>query len=109
MSFAEIKKSINSNLNTPLNELIEKGVIKSIQRGNFTINNNVGNTNTININNVNPNKCFVILNGTSSGGSDNTADASLYDIDDSHIVLRCFASGTTHEVSYISWQVIEFY
>ena len=109
--WAEIKKAINSNLDVPLNELINKGVIKSIQRG-------VTTTSSIAINEVNPEKCLVILNNGHLCYNRSNMDSNAYGSILSSLTSNTLtittnyltvSSGTYIGASNISWQVIEFY
>lgn len=116
MSFAEIKKTVNSNLNKTLDALItEKAsdneailnnstyglsalksamtggkipIVKSVQRGVFSSEKDKDAT--ITIRNVNPNKCIVLLDGcvnTHNNSSYVTTPAFLKSITETTITI----------------------
>lgn len=134
MSWAEIKKAVNSNLSKPLNELIEgitgKGnptesnrttimnylrllegasVIKSIQRGVVQQSDAYGNM-RISITEVNPSKCFVILNnGMVSHESSHITGAYLISLAPTQLTVYHNRVSATSNNNNVSWQLIEFY
>ena len=107
MSFAEIKKAINSNLNIPLDELVKSGaipVVKSVQRG---VTGTGSQSFTINISAINPSKSIIIvetsplaLNGPYAANS--FANGRIISSTQIQVLLN---SGSYSAI----WQVIEFY
>lgn len=113
--WAEIKKAINSNLDKPLNVLIdEKSAIKSVQRGTCNIKNSTSTT--VTINNVNSNKTVVNLLGVfmvNNEGNYTYAHAGSFAAVSARltsptalVLTTLFAFSPTIGISY---EVIEFY
>ena len=98
MSWAEIKKAINSDLNKPLNEGGVK-IVKSVQRGTSSI------PASITISSVNPSKSIVIVQGGSYSSNYSGAAYGTMDTSGTGITL----STSSSEKGRCSWQVIEFY
>ena len=126
--WSEIKKSINSNLDLPLNELIEKkfgglSVVKSVQRGIATVGvgkNSSGNNDyttldcDIIINDVTLEKTIVNIQAT--GFKENNSGylqscngyAVMGYLADSNTLRLC--SQDYNQTQYkASWEIIEFY
>ena len=98
---ATVKSSI-STMNTTVGNL--GGAVKSVQRGVAKTN---GSGLTININTVNPNKCLVVLNASTS----NSYLPMLRSITSNTLTVSevgNFSSGEFYSYDF-SWQVIEFY
>lgn len=94
------------------NVLLRYGsVVKSIQRG-FAkaTGNNPTTTITIEISEVNVDKCIVILNASNNGGSTaHNACITLKELNETNLVVQISnGNAGTIWVNY-SWQVIEFY
>lgn len=110
MSWPDVKK-INSDLNTPLDELIKTEitqlqttmvggnipVVKGVQygRAKFATTTSL----TIAINEVNPKKCLVIL------GYYDTDILYLSNLSATAISVKC----STNVAVYVPWFVVEFY
>ena len=129
MSWAEIKKAINSNISKSLDVLItekcnelqsklnsvyntvtvtgnipsvksvQRGYIKPIQKNKFWLEYN------ITINNINVDKSIVIING--GGQSNGLRQGTLKGISSTSITIS--VAYNYDENSDLSWQVIEFY
>lgn len=131
MSWAEIKKAVNSDLSTPLDTILKNTtyglsaiknaitalstggtvpIVKSVQRGTTT-----GDRGYVNISTVNPSKCIVLLNGyTIVPSTDQAASAFFlpYIVYFTSNQLGIGNSGTSQAgQTYVTfdWQVIEFY
>lgn len=105
MSYAEIKKTINSDFSTPLNEGGVR-IVKSVQRG---INTTVGNSAKsvdITISAVDVNKSIVIVDFNSDANSNKQRPIGYFT---SSTVLHLEAYEPIDFGVVTSWQVIEFY
>ena len=87
---------------------LELGMVKSVQRGHFISRITEGNPYVdINISNVNPEKCIVLLNCAEyigSSSTNNNIGAYLIELGEKRLRV-----GFTGNNIKISWQVIEFY
>lgn len=115
MSWAEIKKAVNSNLDVPLNEGGVK-IVKSVQSGSAT------GSATITISSVNVSKSIVILNARSAHNTSYSAvfgtgayvssfSSTSISVNATHTFPYSNSYGTTN-IEFkmpFSWQVIEFY
>ena len=121
MSWAEIKKVINSDLNKPLNEGGVK-IVKSVQRGkvnhcttssidtDFKVDpTDYGIYMDITINSVNTSKSIVNISPCISNG--HTYDYAPILLNSTTIRVYVTSSGhaTKSDVYGFTWQVIEFY
>ena len=84
------------------------GVVKSVQRGRAS--GNGSNRIVININEVNPAKCLVLISPSELSSTSYNYVASPYDLTATTLtVTYSYSSGSsTNNISF-SWQVIEFY
>lgn len=114
--WAEIKKAINSNLDKPLNELINdgfsKGTVKSVQRGTITIDKSQ-TTGTATISSVTTSKSMLILLGTTPTDSGGTQYADYTDayltLTSSTVVTATRKSASSSTGVTVSYQIVEFY
>ena len=119
MSWAEIKKAVNSDISKPLNtyikELIDAGVpvsslngkiIKRIQRGNTSLSTQ-GST-TVTLTSVNTNKSFVSCSSKSTTTSTNGGSGIAYLTNSTTLTLYAGGGNSSYEMN-IAWEVIEFY
>lgn len=87
------------------------GAVKSVQRGYHstpkTVDYQEGKDVTIEINVVNPDKCFVILYPYANYARGNDVGIKLKEVRSNQLVINVInsASGTV----YFSWQIIEFF
>lgn len=81
--------------------------IKSIQRGNGTINNDGSYEKiiSISINTVDPNKCMVILN--TNAGTQSNNSAYLLSLESNMLKINVSSEYPHIGIKY-SWQIIEF-
>ena len=127
MSWAEIKKAINTNISKSLDVLItEKSnelqsklnsvyntvavtgnipFIKSIQRG--IINGYFSGTKSITISPINPDKSIVILHGSTRANT--TQLPYLSNLTNTTLVIWNKGANRSSYYTNFSWQVIEFY
>lgn len=95
---------LNNDVSSAVATLSTRGAVKSVQRGVAKTN---GSGLTININTVNPNKCLVVLNASTS----NSYLPMLRSITSNTLTVSevgNFSSGEFYSYDF-SWQVIEFY
>ena len=107
MSYAEIKKTINSDFSTPLNEGGVK-IVKSVQRG---INTTVGDSAKsvdITISAVDVNKSIVIIEARISTTDDRFKPIG-YLTSSTILHLESMEIDSYRDTVTTSWQVIEFY
>ena len=107
MSYAEIKKTINSDFSTPLNEGGVK-IVKSVQRG--IVNTPSRSTDlygsvNVTINSVDISKSIVLVKGRGLGSSSGDQSIGKF-VNNTTISVSGWFSFSSYE---ISWQVIEFY
>ena len=113
MSYAEIKKTINSDFSTPLNEGGVK-IVKSVQRGFGTasITGSIsGSTIDLTIGSVNPSKCIVIASAIYRNYNYPVGIVSFSETQlkiTINPIYQSDSTSSTYHISY-SWQVIEFY
>ena len=117
MSWSEVKK-VNSNLNTPLNEGGVK-IVKSVQRGflprssgttSYSYNGVYFYTKTLSINEVNPEKSIILINGS----NDNSGYFYVSAVIENNNTIRIFSGssnslGDQRHIPNTFWLVIEFY
>ena len=131
MSWAEIKKAINSNISKSLDVLITEKCnelksklnsvystvavtgnipfIKSIQRGIIDTRPYV-TTYSINISQINPDKSIVILYGSGTAVNRDTGRSPyLANLTDTALSIGIMDSVTSEYYTNFSWEVIEFY
>ena len=102
-----IKKAINSDFSTPLNDRIDNhSVIKSIQRGISTGNSN-GSNRSIAISQVEPTKCSINLEG--SWGSSNTFGQFMPRVSGiTSTALTIAGPAFSNAADSFSWEVVEY-
>jgi hypothetical protein len=126
--WAAIKKSVNSNLNVPLDTLIkdvqttaesianstERGIVKSVQRG--TVRIDVGETTTVTITSVLPTKCSVTLYGAGARYGDNGdgvqnpyRESAPYVTGLTNTTLKISTNASSGSDGITSWEIIEYY
>lgn len=122
---ANANGSVHGKLAKIREEVVNKSAIKSIQKGYETYDgdrtSNKPNI-TITINEVNPDKCIVILNSTQTGlarvPSTDSATSyvytpALYSLSATQLVVSFSGDfdgvGSNYYYNDFSWQVIEFY
>lgn len=129
MSWAEIKKAVNSDLSTPLNSKIDSQTtsltnainalktggnikcVKSVQRGTATLGSRE-TSKSITISSVNTSKAVVLYGGSSTGSANTSSSTNM-------LCYVSLSNGTTVQVNRqsfgngwettVTWQVIEFY
>ena len=128
MSWAEIKKAINSNISKTLDALIiEKAsdelskinsisnivtvagnikAVKSVQRGTITLTEHSFGITSITISSINPDKSVVLLSGSLSYHTD-CVQPYPYSLRANNIDIGLESYPDYDQI--ISWQVIEFY
>lgn len=116
MSWAEVKKAINSDLSTPLNTLITNAknaimanggikAVKSVQRGTISLNSQSGGSATISA--VNMSKSVVISDFSYS--IDNYSNNNnVYLSSSTSVTVQCTTAGR-YDIPTAIWAVIEFY
>lgn len=107
MSWSEVKK-INSDLTTPLNKGGVK-IVKSVQRGLFELDKRytIIWDYTIPINEVDPEKCLVIIDDQNMAKSNNMYGKVLISLSNTEFTINAAADSSNG--TRISWQLIEFY
>ena len=102
-----IKKAINSDLDTPLNDRIDNhSVIKSIQRGTSTGNSD-GSNRSITISAVDPTKCSIRLEG-SWGGTNSYGQYMPRVSSIASTTLTIAGPGFANDADSFSWEVVEY-
>ena len=87
--------------------VLQRGCVKSVQRGYKTISDMRGNTSTsINISPIDPNKSLLLLD--IYGGGDSILQVTGFNLLQSSIVITSTLSGGTVTFT-LSYQVVEFY
>ena len=93
--------------------LLNKGAVKSVQRGNVSISASGGGTaQYINISAVDPNKAIVAVSSEMSNGGDVVAEAVAYNLTSTSFKIdaRHNSGASSQKLAvFASWQVIEFY
>ena len=129
MSWAEIKKAINSNISKTLDALIiEKAsdelskinsisnivtvagnikAVKSVQRGTITLTVHSFGITSITISSINPDKSVVLLSGSLSYDNKDCLQPYPYSLRANNIDIGLETNPDYDQI--ISWQVIEFY
>nr|DAO46632.1 MAG TPA: hypothetical protein [Caudoviricetes sp.] len=103
-----MRLSITGGINTLLN----RGAVKSVQRGNVqgTGTSSTPIDVTINISEVNPDKCIVIVNASETYGGDTYVPGiSVKGLEGASLALHVSLSRGQLRFLNFSWQVIEFY
>lgn len=114
MSWGEIRKAVNSDLNTPLNEGGVK-IVKSVQWGNINTNKSNNNSDTstqyltVGISEVNTEKSIVILDG-GTGYNGCFCPPKLSEFNSNNLVfVRNFMSSELKNYFVGRWTVVEYY
>ena len=98
---------LNNDVSSAVATLSTRGAVKSIQRG--IANNNTTDLINININTVNPDKCLVILNSSST--ADIKSQPTLKSLTSNLLTVTSasYYNGYDYYGVSFSWQVVEFY
>ena len=101
----EVKSEVITMLTEVTNSI---GAVKSVQRGRAV--GNGSNRIVININEVNPAKCLVLVSPSELSSTSYNYVASPYELTATTLtVTYSYSSGSSNNNISFSWQVIEFY
>ena len=89
--------------------VLQRGCVKSVQRGNKTISDMTGNTSTsINISPIDPNKSLLLLDIYTEGNS--ILELTSFNLLQSSIVITSTYNRSSSSITFtLSYQVVEFY
>ena len=88
--------------------VLQRGCVKSVQRGNKTISDMTGNTSTsINISPIDPNKSLLLIDINAVGGS--ILQLTSFNLLQSSIVITTTYDRSGSITFTLSYQVVEFY
>ena len=123
MSWGEVLLALNRDPKVPLDELIKRGAVKSVQRGNYAGDSASGNSGvntanrTITINRVDLSKAILLVNGDNVYNPSDKGGAYLANettISIPYKQYNYYDQGNGYNIyTYtwpkFAWQVIEFY
>lgn len=96
-----------------INTLLNRGAVKSVQRGYVSISTSGGGTSQhINISAVDPNKAIVAVSSEMTNSGDVVAEVVAYNLTSTGFQIKArhnFGASSQKLGIFASWQVIEFY